>query len=158
MRKYLLDSLSCEAEVQPSSAWLDLERIAQVQVTSEDPDYPVEAAFSFGKGPGWRAGGRGEQTIRLIFDQPQRLRRLWLRFEETSIERTQEFALRWCAHWDDRRQEIVRQQWNFGPHGSRTEIEDYAVDLDGVLFLELIIEPDLRRRQAFATLADWRIA
>jgi outer membrane receptor protein involved in Fe transport len=37
--------------------------------------------------------------------------------------------------------EIVRQQWNFSPAGSTTEIEDYAVDLDGVSVLELAIQP-----------------
>jgi outer membrane receptor protein involved in Fe transport len=36
---------------------------------------------------------------------------------------------------------IVRQQWNFSPAGSTTEIEDYAVDLDGVSVLELAIQP-----------------
>jgi hypothetical protein len=79
--------------------WLDLQQIARVEVTSEHHEYPIEFALDFGKGPGWRAGGRGEQAIRLIFVQPQRLSRIWLRFVEREYERTQEFALRW---WEQR--------------------------------------------------------
>ena len=40
--------------------------------------------------------------------------------------------------------EIVRQQWNFSPQGSTSEIEDYGVGLPGVSALELTITPDLR--------------
>ena len=39
----------------------------------------------------------------------------------------------------------MRQQWNFSPTGSTTEIEHYVVDLDAVSVLELAIRPDLRR-------------
>jgi hypothetical protein len=53
--------------------------------------------------------------------------------------------------------EIVRQQWNFSPAGSTTEIEDYAVDLDGISVLELAIQPDVGRRDAVATLAVCRL-
>ena len=157
MRKSLIDSGALEPKGQ-SAAWLDVGRVAQVQVTSEDSDYPVESVFSSGKSHGWRAGVGGEQTIRLIFDQPQCLKRIWLRFEETGVDRTQEFALRWSPGRDGRRQEIVRQQWNFSPGGSMNESEDYSVDLKDVWLLELTIIPDLNRREAFATLSEWRIA
>jgi hypothetical protein len=53
--------------------WLDLDRIAVVEVTSEQKDYPVEAAPIAGEIRGWRAADSGAQTIRLVFDQPQRL-------------------------------------------------------------------------------------
>ena len=51
--------------------------------------------------------------------------------------------LRWSA--DDGRtyQEIVRQQYTFGPPGTAREIEEYAVDADGVTALELRIVPDI---------------
>jgi len=55
------------------------------------------------------------QTIRLIFDEPQSLRRIALVFEETEIERTQDFVLRWSGDCGGSFQEIVRQQWNFSP-------------------------------------------
>jgi len=41
---------------------------------------------------GWRAADSGTQTIRLIFDEPQKLTRISLVFEESETERTQEFV------------------------------------------------------------------
>jgi hypothetical protein len=38
------------------------------------------------------------------------------------------------------------------------EMENYKVDLHHVLALELTIDPDLGKNQAFAGLADWRLA
>jgi hypothetical protein len=74
-----------------------------------------------------------------------------------TFERTQEFTLRWAPAADGSTREIVRQQWNFSPTGSTTEIEDYVVDLDGVSVLELAIQPDVNRRDPVATLASWRL-
>lgn len=65
-----------------------------VEFTSEDKDYPVESAFVSGA-LGWRAALPGSQTIRLLFDRPQRLKHISLVFEETETARTQEFVLRW---------------------------------------------------------------
>ena len=73
--------------------WLDLPQLAKVELTS-DPAYPIEAAFLPGTGSGWRAAQPGEQTIRLLFDQPQRVRRIQLLFHEHQRARTQEFPLR----------------------------------------------------------------
>ena len=75
--------------------WLDVERAAVVEVTSEDKNFPVEAAFVSGDARGWRAAAPGTQTVRLIFDQPQKLRCISLVFEENETGRTQEFVLRW---------------------------------------------------------------
>ena len=66
--------------------WLDLDRAAVVEVTSEEKDYPVESALVAGEMRGWRASDSGTQTIRLIFDEPQRLTRIALVFEETETE------------------------------------------------------------------------
>jgi hypothetical protein len=43
-------------------------------------------------------------------------------------------------------------QWNFNPRSSTIEVEDYKVDLRHVLALELTIDPDLGKNQAFAAL------
>ena len=157
MRKTTFDSGKSGTSPRVPEGWLDLDKIAQVAVTSEDPDYPIESAFAFGESPGWRAGGKGEQTIRLIFDPPQRIKRIWLRFVETEAERTQEFSLRWRPEKDASEREIVRQRWNFSPTGSNTEIEDYKVDLVNVGILELKINPDVSQGGAIAKLAEWRI-
>ncbi|SRR5579884_3401118 len=146
------------AKTQPDAGWLDLEQIAAVEVSSEDPSFPIESALRFDSGPGWRAAERGTQQIRLVFDQPACLRRIHLRFDERERERTQEFTLSWSSARGGPVQEIVRQQWNFNPNGSVAEIEDYAVNLDGVSVLELTIRPDVARREAVASLTEWRVA
>ena len=95
---------------------------------------------------GWRAADYGPQTIRLIFDRPQRLNCISLAFEETETERTQEFVLRWSGDGGRSFREIVRQQWNFSPPNSIREVEEYRVELSGVTVLELVIVPGGSRR------------
>jgi hypothetical protein len=123
-------------------AWLDVEHTALVEVTSEEDGYPIESALLGGENQGWRAANSGTQTIRLIFDEPQRLRRIWLVFEDSENVRMQEFVLRWSSDNGNSFREIVRQQWNFNPPDSIREAEDYAVELSAVTALELIIVPD----------------
>ncbi len=142
----------------PDGEWLDLEPIATVEVTSEDPAHPIESALGAGDGAGWRAAGPGAQTIRLLFDAPQWLRRIRLRFVEPAVERTQEFVLRWSAGEGEPLHEIVRQQWTFSPGGSTRELEDYRVELSGVRVLELTVVPDIGGGGARASLAEWRLA
>ena len=137
--------------------WLDLEQIAAVEATSEDPRFPIEYAFGSNDGPGWRASQGGEQQIRIIFDKPVSVQRMELRFHEADCERTQEFVLRWSSESGGSVREIVRQQWNFSPTASTTEIERYVVDLDAVSVLELAIRPDLRRPEAVASLTSLRL-
>jgi hypothetical protein len=62
--------------------WLDLEQIATVEVTSEDHGFPIDSVFRSDKGPGWCASQKGEQQIRIIFDQPWSVHRIQLRFVE----------------------------------------------------------------------------
>jgi hypothetical protein len=137
---------------------LDLDREAMVEVTSEDKDCPVEAALVLGETRGWRAAVSGAQTVRLIFDKPQRLTRISLVFEETDTERTQEFVLRWSGDGGHSFREIVRQQWNFSPPNSILEVEEYRVELSDVTVLELIIVPDIRRGSARASLKSLRVS
>jgi hypothetical protein len=138
--------------------WLNLEGLAEVEITSEHPSHPIESALLAGRGTGWRAAGPGRQTIRLIFTRPQSLRQVWLKFYEPDVERTQEYVLRWSPDRGQSFQEIVRQQWNFSPQGSTHEMEDHHVDLPAVTVLELSIIPDISRSDTFASLAQWRLA
>ncbi|MCX5890285.1 MAG: carbohydrate-binding protein, partial [Deltaproteobacteria bacterium] len=87
--------------------WLDLERLAQVEITSEDLDHPIESALIPGTGIGWQAAQPGEQTIRLLFNEPLRLTRIHLVFHEGERERTQEFVLRWSSDGGQSYREIV---------------------------------------------------
>jgi hypothetical protein len=138
--------------------WLDLERLAEVEITSEDLGHPIDSALIPGAGSGWRAAQPGEQTIRLRFNEPLRLKRIHLSFQEDEQERTQEFVLRWSPDGGQSYREIVRQQYNFSPPGAAREVEDYDVDLDGVMALELRIVPDISGGRARASLAQLRLA
>ena len=138
--------------------WLDLECLIQIEVTSEDAGHPIESALVHVGAQGWRAEGPGEQTIRLLFDEPVKLRRVRLVFREEVQGRTQEFVLRWSSDGGWTYREIVRQQYTFSPPGTAREIEEYAVDLDGVTALELRIVPDIRGGDARASLEWMRLA
>jgi hypothetical protein len=145
--------------VAPSGqAWLDVDRTALVEVTSEEDGYPIESALLGAENQGWRAANPGTQTIRLIFDEPQKLRRIVLVFEDSENTRTQEFVLRWSPDAGHSFREVVRQQWNFSSPGSVREIEDYAVELSDVTILELIIVPDQSGGATRASLASLRLA
>jgi hypothetical protein len=152
-----VSSSSAQPASDLAAGWLDLRQIATVEVTSEDPDFPVECIFGPGTNQGWRASGPGEQRIRLVFDEPQLLKRMRIAFRETASERTQEFSVKWSAGAGGIDKEILRQRWNFSPSGSTTEVEDYAVDLAGVSSLELVIQPDISSSAAIASLSSWQV-
>ena len=157
MRKRLITP-TAESIRTRGEGWLDLERAAVVEVTSEDKDFPIESAFGSKNARGWRAAAPGSQTVRLIFDQPQKLRYISLVFEENEIGRTQEFVLRWSPDGGNSLKEIVRQQWNFSPPESIREVEEYQVDLSNVTVLELIIKPNIDGGVARASLKNLRLS
>ena len=157
MRKRLITPSPQDAAAH-DEGWLDLDRLAVVEVTSEDKDYPVESALAAEEVRGWRAAASGTQTVRLIFDEPQRLTRIALVFEETETERTQEFVLRWSGDGGRSFREVVRQQWNFSPANTTREIEEYHVELSKVTVLELVIVPDISRGAARASLKSLRVS
>ena len=158
MLKRLIPTVQQITDAPPDHEWLNVEGLGQVEITSEEPDHSIESALLPGRSPGWRAARSGEQTIRLLFTHPQRLRRIWLSFIERTAKRTQEYVLRWSPDGGKVYHEIVRQQWNFSPEGSTTETEDYRVDLRAVTVLELTIVPDTSGSDAPASLAQLRLA
>lgn len=157
MRKRIINQ-NPQNESLAGQSWKDLQSLAQVEITSEDASHPIEAALIPGFGSGWRAANTGEQTIRLLFDDSQRVRRIQLLFHEGQQSRTQEFVLRWSPDAGQSFIEIVRQQYNFSPPATSTEFEDYTVDLVGVSVLELRIIPDIAGSDAIASVAQLRIA
>ena len=138
--------------------WLDLGSLAEVEISSEDPEYPIESALISGNGSGWRAGTPGQQMIRLLFSPPQKVTRIQLLFEETSVARTQEYTLRWSPDREQPCREIVRQQWNFSPSGATVEAEDHQVELPSVEVLELIIDPGSESQAIFASMKRMKIS
>jgi hypothetical protein len=156
VRKSLIAPIS-QTDPVSDQVWLDMDRVASVEVTSEQPGYPIESALR-GESRGWRAANPGTQLVRMIFDRPQTLRRIWLVFEESENARTQEFVLRWSRGQESSFREIVRQPWNFSPGGSVRENEDYTVHLSEVGILELIIVPDKSGSDVRASLRSFRVA
>ncbi len=137
---------------------IDLERVATVEVTSEAPGYPIEAALVPGGGPEWRAAEPGAQTIRLRFDPPQKISRLHLRFEVTGVPRTQEFTVKWSADGGVFFRDLLRQQFNFSPTSTAVQDESYRVDLRGATDLELTLVPDISGGDTCASLKNLRLS
>lgn len=157
MRKRIITPAHQETEL-PDLEWLDVEGLAQVEITSEDVAHPIEFALLPDQVSGWRAAEPGKQTIRLIFDQPQTLKRIWLQFVDNDTERTQEFVLRWSSDGGQSFREIVRQQWSYSPQGASSETEELHVELTGVTVIELSIIPDISGGDALASLTQLRLA
>src|SRR5207245_9949038 len=143
MRKRVVDPVPKDSPLPlHDGAWLDLEHVAQVEVTSEDAAYPVESALAPGAASGWRAAQPGQQTIRLVFDRPQWLRRIWLLFIEPDVARTQEFVLSWSSDGGRSFREILRQQWNFSRPGAIRDTKNYHLQLSGLPHLHPSLVPD----------------
>ena len=156
MRKRI-SSQSQQESPSANTRWLDLEALARVEVTSEDAAHPIESALLTVGATGWRAESPGEQTVRLLFEAPQRLRRIRLLFREEKEARTQEFILRWSPRAESSWRDVVRQQYHFSPLGVTEEIEEYRVELENVAALELAIIPNLSGG-SYASLAQLRLA
>jgi len=140
------------------SKWVDIDKDASVEVTSEDDAYPIESPLRVDGQAAWRAAESGVQTIRVIFDAPRRIYRFWLVFEEREVARTQEFVLRWSPDGGHTYHDIVRQQFTFAPPGTTREVEDYAVELEGVTTVELAIVPEITGGSPRASLSEWLMA
>jgi hypothetical protein len=157
MRKRIVTPTPATVQTR-GEGWLDLEHAATVEVTSEDKDFPIESSLSIEPSKGWRAAEPGAQTVRLLFDQPQEIKRISLVFEEDEMTRTQEFVLRALSNPGGPFREIVRQQWNFSAPMSTRESEEYRVELSEVTVLELTIVPDISGGAARASLKTLRLS
>ncbi len=159
MRKSIV-SPSAVATTPISDLWRNLERIARVEISSEDEQFPIEHALGKNAKTGWRAAGTGPQLIRLHFDEPLNIKRLQLHFIDKAAERSQEFAV--FAGAGAELKEVVRQQWSFSPYGATEELEDYTVNLSGITTLELRIDPDRshdpKMSQNYASLQSLKLA
>jgi hypothetical protein len=157
MRKRLIaPSRSGDSEAQHD--WLDLEKIASVEVTSEAEGYPIEGALLSDSQRGWRAATSGPQIIRLLFDHALTIHLIRLVFKEEEWPRTQEFVLRWLPRGTEAWQEIVRQQWNFSPPHTIEEREEYTLELASAAALELTITPDISQGENRASLEKLQLS
>jgi len=154
MRKTIDPSLAVHSTL-PGHDWLDLENLARVELSSEDKTHPIENALILGREAGWKAAEPGLQTIRIVFDEPRALRHIHLVFTEDRRTRTQEFTLRWSRENRPPFETIVRQQYTFTPKSS--EVEDYAVTLNGLKMLDLEILPSIAGSDCCASLLELRL-
>ena len=163
MRKTLIDGDPLLDSKAPATedGWLDLEQIATVEITSEDPLFPIEHALRGTETTGWRASCKGPQFIRLNFDRPASIRRIQIHFIEPSAERSQELSVH-ARSANGETHEVVRQQFTFSPRGATEEVEDFSVSLNDVVSLEFRIDPDRAHdpahSQNFAVLQSLRLA
>ena len=135
--------------------------VATVQVTSEDAEHPIDNAFDHNRGPGgsrWIAVGPGEQTVILLFDRPQTIRKIGVEIEELAVNRTQELALSVSSDGGRTYRELVRQEFNFSPPGTTFERELWSTSATAVTHLRLEIQPDKGGRAGRATLISLMLA
>jgi hypothetical protein len=131
--------------------WLDLEAIADVAI--------IACGQRVARTPSmWSADCPGEQTIEVRFHAPTSVRRLRVVSSETEQSRTQEMTIWASSHRGERHRELLRQQFNFSPHGAREEVEEYALQLEEVSAIQLRIVPSVDGRPAVARVSELRVA
>lgn len=157
MRKKIIEQEDSKT-LKRDENWIEVEHLASLEITSEDPEFPIEEAFSINGKSGWKASEAGTQLIRIIFDEPQQINRIHLLIQEEREARTQEFVLRWSPEEGQSFREIVRQQFNFSPASSTKEEENYTLELKNVKILELEIIPDVGGGNARASISRFLIA
>jgi hypothetical protein len=148
------ESVSFEGE-------LSISDVATVQVTSEEADHPIDNAFDHNGGPGgsrWIAAEPGEQTVILLFDSPQTIRKIGLEVEEPAVSRTQELSVSVSSDGGRTYRELVRQEFNFSPPGTSFERELWSTPAGAVTHLRLEIKPDKGARVGRATLTSLTLA
>jgi hypothetical protein len=141
----------------PQSGAKDIAAIATVWVTSEASDAPIDCAFDQSRGPGgsrWVAATPGEQRLILAFDTPQTIHLISLEVEEPEVSRTQVLQVSFSSDAGQTYQELRRQEYTFSPPGTTFEREGWAVAVEAVTHLQLVITPDKGGRPCRATLTS----
>jgi hypothetical protein len=154
VRRRPRESVSLEGEISIAD-------VATVQVTSEAADHPIDNAFDHDRGPGgsrWVADEPGEQTVILLFDRPQMIRKIGLEIEELAVSRTQELSLSVSLDGGRTYRELVRQEFNFSPPGTSFESEIWSASAEAVTHLRLDIKPEKGGGVGRATLTSLTLA
>ena len=157
MRKRITPSAG-EATSPSGEDWLDLEDVAEVEITSEDPAYPVESALIPAEP---QAGGpQSPASRRSGCALPNRNRCTGSGWSSSSqmLSAPRSSCCAGPRMGGRTMHEVVRQHWNFSPQGSTQQTEDHPVELSGVTILELSIDPDIGGGRAHASLGELRIA
>ena len=141
--------------VAPSPAgkvpWLDIRAVADVTMTVGGRRVaPAPSA--------WTADTPGEQLIDVRFQHPTAVRRIRLVSSETEHSRTQEMTIWASLLRGERHREVLRQQFNFTPHGATLQVEDYGLELNDVSSIQVRIVPSIDGAPAIACVKELQIA
>ena len=159
LRKQVVPKRSSQSA--PFEGEISIADVATVQVTSEQADHPIDNAFDHNRGPGgsrWIAGGPGDQTVILLFDSPQTIRKIGVEVEELAVSRTQELSVSVSSDGGRTYRELVRQEFNFSPPSTSFERELWSAPAGAVTHLRLEIKPDKGGRVGRATLTSLTLA
>ncbi len=145
----------------PLEGEIPIADVATVQVTSEQADHPIDHAFDRSRGPGgsrWVAGAPGEQSVTLLFDSPQTIRRIAVEVEELAVGRTQELALSVSSD-GGRPIESSSGRSSTSAHRARaSSASSGRSPSDAVTHLRLDIKPDKGGRVGLASLTSLSVA
>ena len=131
--------------------WLDLDVVADVAI--------VSGGRRVARVPGaWSADTPGEQLIEIRFHHRTPVRRLRVVSSAVKEARTQEMTIWVSLRGGERHREVLRQQFNFSPHGATEEVEEYELQLDDVSAIQLRIVPSIDGRPAVARVSELRVA
>ena len=153
LRKHILSDWPINSA--PRTGEKEIAAIATVWITSEACDTPIDYAFDNRRGPGgsrWVAAEPGEQQCILAFDRPQSLRTITVEVEEPEVSRTQELQVAVSTDGGQTFQDLRRQEYTFSPPGTTFEREEWAVSVEGVTHLQIVIIPDKGGKSCRATL------
>lgn len=124
---------------------IDIIHNAEVTVTSESENFPLDNIVDGSIGPGssqWVAGTIGLQVLVFKFDTPQSITRVIYEIKEQEVARTQEVCFEVSTDSGANFREILRQEYNFSPGGSTFQREELKLDLHQITDLKMIIKPD----------------
>lgn len=144
--------------VRPSAQGsLELERAAVVEVTSEEKEFPVESALLAGETCGWRAASPGTQTIRLVFDELQKLKHISLISRKNKRSARKNSSCDGLRIKGNRFEKLCASSGTSAHPTQFARTEEYQLELSGVTVLELTIVPDVGGGTAHASLKSMRL-
>src|SRR4030095_6549210 len=131
--------------------WLDLDEVAEVTIVSGGRRVLCSGGI-------WAIEGPGEQMIEIRFHEPTYVSHLRLISSEIEQERTQEITVWASLNRGEQHREVLRQRFNFSPHGATEEIEEYSPWLEAVSAIQLRVVPSIDGRRAVARIGGVWIA
>jgi len=138
--------------------WIDIETTAVVEVSSEEKDFPIDSALLPGEAKGWLAAKPGTQTVRLMFDKPQKLNVLCWFSRRTTYNAVKNLFCDGLRMVDIHYKKLSVSS---GISARLTAFErSRSIELNstGVTVLELIITPEISGGTVRASLKSFHVA